>query len=60
MDSNQPTATDQALLREAALLAWGQCLRENGLHGAMGCAHLAVDAGHAFVAEFNKRFGEQP
>lgn len=53
MDSNT-TRTDADLLREAAKLAWEQCLRENGLTGAMGCAHLAVDAARAFVAEFNK------
>jgi hypothetical protein len=61
MDSQTATpANDQGFLREAALIAWKQCLRENGLMGAMGCAHLAPEAAKAFVAEFNKSLGEQP
>lgn len=50
----------EARFRDAAiLLAWKQCLQENGLKGAMGCAHLAVDAAKTLVAERRKALGEQ-
>jgi hypothetical protein len=49
--NRQQQTTEQKLLQEAALIAWKQCLEENGLEGAMGCAHLAAEAGRAFVRE---------
>lgn len=59
MDSKQ-TPADEQVRDQAALIAWEQCLKENGLTGAIGCAHLALDAADAFMAERNRRFGEQP
>jgi len=59
--NRQQKNTEQKLLQEAALLAWKQCLKENGLEGAIGCAHLAVEAGRAFVAELrNEPARKQP
>jgi hypothetical protein len=52
--------TSEARFRDnAILLAWKQCLKENGLQGAMGCAHIAVDAANALVAERRKVEGKQ-
>jgi hypothetical protein len=60
MDSKQSPAED-TVRDQAALIAWEQCLKENGLSGAIGCAHLAIEAADAFMAERNKRVtnGEQ-
>lgn len=49
------SAKERALLDEAALVAWKQCLEENGLEGAMGCAHLAWDAADAFIEQRRQR-----
>lgn len=51
MDSNQAPLPADRFRDEAILLAWQQCLRENGLTGAMGCAHIAVDAADELVAQ---------
>lgn len=56
----QQDSTEQRVRDEAALLAWKQCLKENGLEGAIGCAHLAFEAAEAFIAERRKtREGKQ-
>lgn len=54
------SAKERALRDEAALLAWRQCLTENGLQGAIGCAHLAWDAADAFMEQRRQRIGRQP
>jgi hypothetical protein len=52
MDSNPPrTEADQAFHNELFQLAWAQCLKENGLQGAIGCAHLAREAADAAFKE---------
>lgn len=56
----QQQATDAKLRRDAVLLAWKQCLAEHGLKGAMGCAHLAVEAGNKLADELrNSQRGAQ-
>lgn len=50
MDSNQPTRTDPFWERLYEL-AWAKCLGENGLQGAIGCAHLAREAADAAFKE---------
>lgn len=52
------SAKEQSLMDEAALLAWKQCLEENGLQGAPGCAHLAWDAADAFIEQRRQRNGQ--
>lgn len=47
----QQQSREEAVRVEAALLAWKQCLEENGLQGAMGCAHLAWEAAEAFIEQ---------
>jgi hypothetical protein len=56
---HQQQADDRKFRDAALLLAWEQCLRENGLQGAIGCAHLAMDAAEALVAE-RRNHGKQP
>lgn len=59
--TNRQQQADDKKFREAAiLLAWQQCLKEHGLQGAMGCAHLAVDAADRLVAERRNSNGRQP
>jgi hypothetical protein len=50
----QQQADDRKFRDAAILLAFEQCLRENGLQGAIGCAHLAHEAADAFMAERRK------
>jgi hypothetical protein len=52
--TNRQQQADDRKFRDAAiLLAFEQCLKENGLQGAIGCAHLAVDAADELLAQRN-------
>lgn len=54
------TDAEQLFWDERFAQAWEQCLKENGLLGAAGCAHLAADAASAALAERQKSMGAQP
>ena len=45
------TAAEQKFWDAAFAEAWEQCLRERGLQGAIGYAHLAREAADAALAE---------
>lgn len=45
------TADQQSFWDERFAQAWDQCLKEHGLSGAIGCAHLCRDAADAALAE---------
>lgn len=45
------TDAEQLFWDERFAQAWDQCLKENGLFGAAGCAHLARDAADAALTE---------
>jgi hypothetical protein len=53
--NRQQKNAETRLRDEAALIAWRQCLEENGLQGAIGCAHLAHEAADAFIEQRRKR-----
>lgn len=58
--NRQQNATDEKFRRDAILLAWQQCLAELGVVAAMGCAHLAVEAGTKLATELrNSQRGVQ-
>lgn len=55
------TAAEQKFWDAAFTAAWDRCLQENGLEGAIGCAHLAAEAANAALAERRtSQKGEQP
>jgi len=58
MDSKQPTAAEVwfQIFRDR----YPVCMQKVRSLGAQGCAQLAGEEADAAVAEFNKRFGEQP
>lgn len=47
------TEAEQTFWEERFAQAWEQCLRENGLQGAIGCAHLCREAADAALTERN-------
>jgi len=53
--NRQQQNAESRIREEAALIAWRQCVEENGLQGAIGCAHLAWDAAEAFINERRQR-----
>lgn len=55
----QQQSAEDKVRDAAALIAWEQCLKENGLRGAIGCAHLVFDAADAFVAQ-RRNQGRKP
>lgn len=42
---------EQRFWDEAFLVAWDRCIEENGLHGAIGCAHLAKEGADQALRE---------
>lgn len=54
------TDAEQTFWDERFAQAWEQCLKENGLLGAAGCAHLARDAADAALTERRNSTGRQP
>ncbi len=51
------TEAEQPFWEAAFLEAFRQCLREHGLQGAIGCAHLCREAADAALTE--RRISEQ-
>lgn len=47
------TDQQQTFWEKSFAQAWEQCLRENGLRGAIGCAHLCREAADAALIERN-------
>jgi hypothetical protein len=60
MPTNTRTEAEQTFWDERFAQAWEQCLKENGLLGAIGCAHLCRDAADAAESERRKSAGSQP
>lgn len=54
------TDDEQTFWDERFAQAWEQCLKENGLLGSIGCAHIARDAADAALIERQKSVGAQP
>lgn len=51
MPNGRRTPAEQRFWDAAFADAWEQCLREHGLKGSIGCAHLAREAADAALAE---------
>jgi hypothetical protein len=58
MEKTQPTAAEVWV--EIAKDRFPECLKQIKTKGPEGCAHLAAEQADALLAEFTKRFGEQP
>lgn len=58
MDSKQLTAAD--LWVRIFFLRLPECMKKIKERGFEGCIHAAGDDASLALAEFNKRFGEQP
>lgn len=53
------TEAEQIFWDERFAQAWEQCLREHGLKGAIGCAHLCREAADAALTERRNSNGAQ-